>query len=51
MIINLIDHQKSIVTAAKEIEVPRKTLSDGINGRHFQNVGRSTYLTEAEEYH
>ena len=43
------DEKKSIGSAAKEFNVPCKTLSDGINGRHSKNVGKPTYLTEAEE--
>ena len=43
------DDQKSIGSAAKECNVPSKTLSDRINGRHAKNVGRPTYLTEAQE--
>ena len=43
------DDKKSIGSAAKEFNVPRKTLSDRINRRHPKNVGRPTYLTETEE--
>ena len=43
------DDKKSIGSAAKEFNVPRKTLSGRINGRHPKNVGRPTYLTETEE--
>ena len=43
------DDKKSIGSAAKECNVPSKTLSDRINRRHAKNVGRPTYLTEAQE--
>ena len=43
------DNKKSIGGAAKEFNIPHKTLSDRTNGRHPKNAGRPTYLTETEE--
>ena len=40
---------KNIHSAAKEFNVPRKTLSDRINERCPKNVGRPTYFTKTEE--
>ena len=43
------DDKKSIRSAAKEFNIPHKTLSDSINGRHPKNIARPTNLTEAEK--
>ena len=43
------DNKKSIGSAAKELNVPWKSISDRINGRHPKNIGKPAYLTEAEE--
>ena len=37
------DNKKSIGGAAKEFNIPHKTLSDRTNGRHPKNAGRPTY--------
>ena len=42
------DNEKSIGSAAKEFNIPQKTFSDTINGRHPKNIGGPTYLTETE---
>ena len=45
----VIDNGLSISAAAKEHEVPRKTLSDKINNKHPKPPGRQTVLTKEEE--
>ena len=41
--------KKSIGSAAKEFNIPCKTLSDTINGRHPKNIRRPIYFNETEE--
>ena len=39
----------SVYKAAKEFNVPRKTLGDRVNGLHGKDIGGKTYLTNEEE--
>ena len=48
-VVAVADDKKSINSATREFNIPRKTLSDRINGKHPKNVGRPTYLNKAEE--
>ena len=48
-VVAVADDKKSIGSATREFNIPRKTLSDRINWKHPKNVGRSTYSNKAEE--